>query len=109
MSVPREGDLLDVVSMQALSSAIASDNESPVFVDVGGGFGHQCARLTGRFPELKGRVVLQDRAETIQIAPPIKGVTAMAHEFFMPQVVKGKWIVHYCSLTFPHPRYVLQG
>ncbi|RAL65616.1 hypothetical protein DID88_005288 [Monilinia fructigena] len=59
MSVPREGDWLDVV---------------PTIT---------------RFPELENRIVLQDRPETIKIAPPIKGVKAMAHNFFTPQIVIG--------------------
>ncbi|KAG4030616.1 hypothetical protein MFRU_011g00740 [Monilinia fructicola] len=51
--------------------------------------GQQCARLAARFPELENRIVLQDRPETIKIAPSIKGVKAMAHDFFTPQVVIG--------------------
>jgi hypothetical protein len=84
MSVPREGDWLDVVPN------IGESKSDIVLVDVGGGMGQQCARLVARFPELENRVVLQDRAETIKIAPTIKGVKAMAHNFFTPQVVNGK-------------------
>ncbi|KAI1372125.1 hypothetical protein F4677DRAFT_274912 [Hypoxylon crocopeplum] len=83
MSVPREGDWLDVVSLPP------AEGGKPVFVDVGGGMGHQCARLTARFPALEGSVILQDRPETIAIAPTIPGVKAMGHNFFGEQTVKG--------------------
>lgn len=84
MSIPREGDWLDVVP------TISEGKSDVVLVDVGGGMGQQCARLAARFPELENRIVLQDRPETIKIAPSIKGVKAMAHDFFTPQVVIGK-------------------
>ncbi|KAI1345327.1 S-adenosyl-L-methionine-dependent methyltransferase [Xylaria sp. FL0043] len=60
------------------------------FVDVGGGFGHQCHILSSRFPELlKGRIVLQDLKETIVNIPPIfEGFEKMEHDFFTPQPVK---------------------
>jgi hypothetical protein len=96
MSVPREGDWLDVVSFPVTTDT--KSHERPVFVDVGGGFGHQCARLTNRYPELEGRVILQDRAETIAIAPPMRGVEATAHDFFGPQVVKGECYLSSVSL-----------
>ncbi|KAI2627784.1 hypothetical protein GGR54DRAFT_636906 [Hypoxylon sp. NC1633] len=83
MSVPREGDWLDVVSMPA------PEGPAPVFVDVGGGMGHQCARLAAKFPQLEGSIILQDRPETIAIAPTIPGVKAMGHNFFKDQVVTG--------------------
>ncbi|KAA8570871.1 hypothetical protein EYC84_000260 [Monilinia fructicola] len=83
MSIPREGDWLDVVP------TISEGKSDVVLVDVGGGMGQQCARLAARFPELENRIVLQDRPETIKIAPSIKGVKAMAHDFFTPQVVIG--------------------
>lgn len=83
MSIPREGDWLDVVPMPV------DAGKEPVFVDVGGGMGHQCARLTAKLPALQGRVVLQDRPETISIAPAIPGVQAMGHDFFKDQTVKG--------------------
>ncbi|RMZ75890.1 hypothetical protein DV738_g5206, partial [Chaetothyriales sp. CBS 135597] len=86
MVLPRDDNWFDVVPLSELSSG---DPEAPAFVDVGGGFGHQCARLTARFPELRGRVVLQDRAEVIEAGQPIEGVKAMAHDFFTPQVIKG--------------------
>jgi hypothetical protein len=109
MSVPREGDWLDVLPVPSLKPAEDGGDNQVVFVDVGGGFGHQCARLTDKYPEFKGHVVLQDRPEAIAVAPPIPGVQAMAHDFFTPQTVKGscyrlRSLLPFCmSISTPWP------
>lgn len=61
------------------------------FVDVGGGFGHQCHVLFSRFPKLLGgKIVLQDLKETLANIPPVfEGFEKMEHNFFTPQPVKG--------------------
>ena len=87
MSVPREGDWLDVVPFMQETTSL--EPERVHFVDVGGSFGHQCARLKAKYPDLPGRIVLQDLPETIKQARPIEGVEFMAHDFFTPQPVKG--------------------
>jgi O-methyltransferase domain len=63
--------------------------ERPVFVDVGGGLGHQCAALKGTYPELPGRVILQDLPHAIQVAMTTPGVEDTVHDFFQPQPVEG--------------------
>lgn len=87
MSIPRDGEWLDVFSVPSLASSITPDQV--LFVDVGGNRGHQCARLRAKYPDLPGRIIVQDLPETIQHAPPIQGVEFMVHNFFMPQPVKG--------------------
>jgi demethylsterigmatocystin 6-O-methyltransferase len=89
MSVPRSGNWLDVVPFDDTLQSKAFGNR-PVFVDIGGSIGHQCARLISRYPKLSGRIILQDLPETIRNAPPINGVKAMVHDFFKPQPIKGK-------------------
>lgn len=77
--------------------AFGGEREEVVLVDVGGGFGHQCAGLLGAFPgQLKGKLVLQDLPQTIAMFPPPAqaglaqgGVVVQAHDFFAPQPVKG--------------------
>ncbi|KAF2420224.1 S-adenosyl-L-methionine-dependent methyltransferase [Tothia fuscella] len=99
MSVPREGDWLDVVPMADVTEQVlAADPERTVFVDVGGSVGHQCARLTTKLPQLKGHVVLQDLKETIDNVPAIDGVQAMAHDFFTPEPVKGARCYYLCTV-----------
>lgn len=64
-----------------------------VLVDVGGGFGHQCAALLGAFPQLKGKLVLQDLPQALAHLPPgmaiPEGIEAVGHDFFQEQPIKG--------------------
>ena len=64
--------------------------DAPVFVNVGGGIGHQCAEFKARYPNVPGNVILQDLPEVIAQALATPGVENMAHDFFKPQPVKGK-------------------
>ncbi|KAI4128674.1 MAG: hypothetical protein LQ338_002620 [Usnochroma carphineum] len=68
------------------------DHESSAVtvVDVGGGLGHGLMEIKGKFPDMKGRLVLQDLPSTIQQAGDGGGVfEPMSHDFFTPQPIKG--------------------
>jgi O-methyltransferase domain len=65
------------------------DPQKPVFIDIGGGIGHQCAELKAKYPELPGRVILQDLPHCIDHALPTPGVESTVADFFQPQPVKG--------------------
>ena len=65
------------------------DPTAPVYVNMGGGIGHQCAQFKERFPHVQGRVILQDLSHSIDKALPTPGVENMVHNFFEPQPVKG--------------------
>lgn len=66
------------------------DPEAPIFVDVGGNVGHQCARFKDLFPDLNGRVVLQDLPAAIEKSLPTPGVERIVHDFYTPQPIKGQ-------------------
>lgn len=70
-----------------------------VFVDVGGGFGHQSLSVKGAFPDVKGKIVLQDLPQTLQFVPPMDDIEVMPHNFFEPQVVKGNAMFLFDSTT----------
>ena len=76
--------------LQVLDAAAeqAGEHESPFFVDVGGGQGHQCIQFLKMYPALKGRVVLQDLSEAVSKSN-IDGVTIQEQDFFTEQSVKG--------------------
>ena len=70
--------------------ASGSTPEMPIFVDVGGGNGHQCALLQKKFPSLKGKIVLQDRPAVLEKAVTDEKVERMSYDYLTPQPVKGE-------------------
>lgn len=89
---------LDVYPVEEM--ARSPGPEEPLFVDVGGGLGHQCIALRERFPHLKGRVILQDIPQTLTHAIHHDEVEIMVQDFFQPQAIKGTS----CSRSnFPPP------
>ncbi|KAJ5082209.1 hypothetical protein N7532_011252 [Penicillium argentinense] len=66
------------------------DDGSAFVVDVGGNTGIDISHVHKKHPELPaGSLVLQDLPEIIVNAQIDKKVTAMAHDFFLPQPVRG--------------------
>lgn len=82
------------------AEAAGKPAEQPLYVDIGGGIGHQCKQFKDKFPNLLGRVVLQDLPHSIARAFPTPGVENMAHDFFTPQPVLGKELKSFCSMRF---------
>ena len=78
---------LSVYPIQEEAAAI--DPERALFIDVGGGMGPQCRELKLKFPNLPGRIILQDLAAMIRYVPPTEGIETMEYDFFTPQPVKG--------------------
>ena len=74
------------------------DEKAVTMVDVGGGLGQELLGLKKKYPELPGRLVLQDLAETIKGVPETTVFEPTAHDFFTPQPVKGQCI---CSVCYP--------
>lgn len=66
-----------------------SGPDDMVFVDVGGGFGHQCLDLRKRYPNLQGRVILQDLEHPIGGRLEYASVEGMVHDAFKTQPIKG--------------------
>ena len=84
-------DWLDVVDYQRYTHGSTAD--TPIFVDIGGGIGRQCALLKYKLPNAPGRVILQDLEVVIPHALPTPGVEKVAHDFWKEQPVKG---IDYC-------------
>lgn len=60
-----------------------------VLVNISGGRGHECEAIRARYPVLPGRMVLQDNADNIAHALPVRGMDVMIHDIFSPQPIKG--------------------
>ncbi|KAJ6439554.1 O-methyltransferase [Purpureocillium lavendulum] len=103
-------------------------SSGPLLVDVGGNVGYQLVEFHKRFPDLHGRLVLQDRASVIASAPASAwdalpaAVTVLAHDFFTPQpaACRGarayymRFILHdwpdaQCAVILSHLRDAMAG
>ena len=66
-----------------------------LLVDVGGSTGHDLTEFHQKWPQLPGRLILQDLPEVVEEAKT-KGLPSpiepMAHDFFTPQPVNGMQI-----------------
>ena len=80
---------LNVFSMEQFYGQEMSNSTVPLFVDIGGGIGHQCAALRARFPSMKSRVILQDLPFAIEHALPTEGVENTVLDFWGEQPIKG--------------------
>lgn len=78
---------LDVIPFEA-EYGQSTDNETPLFVDVGGGNGQQCISLRDKYPALKGRVILQDRPPVLEKAITGPGIEKMSYDYLTEQPVK---------------------
>ena len=73
-------------------SGASSGANDILLVDVGGGNGHDLIRFLNKYPSAWGRLILQDLPNLIQNLEGLSpGIQAMGHDFFTPQVIKGKW------------------
>lgn len=64
-------------------------NDRAMFIDIGGGIGHDIMEFRKRFPNLPGRFVLQDLPDVINNVPKplINGIEAVSYDMFTPQPV----------------------
>ncbi|KAL8714652.1 MAG: hypothetical protein Q9220_001601 [cf. Caloplaca sp. 1 TL-2023] len=93
--------------LEAFPPAFLTDDqanpETPVFVDVGGGIGHQCVALKTRYPELKRRIILQDLPPVIQHAFSMAGIECMPHDFRLEQPIKGASYYYLRNVLHDYP------
>jgi hypothetical protein len=73
----------------------ASTPETPIFVDVGGGIGHQSELVRKNFRDIQGRVILQDRPNVLAKADVGDSIEKMAYDYLTPQPVKGARIYYF--------------
>ncbi|KAI0428314.1 S-adenosyl-L-methionine-dependent methyltransferase [Xylaria sp. FL1042] len=79
------------------------DPEKPVYVNIGGGVGHQCAQFLEKYPQVPGRVILQDLPHSIDKALPTPRVENLAHDFFNPQPIEGANFYYLRGVLHNHP------
>lgn len=76
----------------------------PLLVDVGGGLGHDLVAFKRKYPNLPGRLIVQDLPiviDDVKDLPP--GIEAMAYDFFKPQPVKGARVYYLRTVLHDWP------
>ncbi|KKY20674.1 putative sterigmatocystin 8-o-methyltransferase [Phaeomoniella chlamydospora] len=74
---------------KVLIEGFRHSDAAPLLVDVGGGCGHDLAALSRRYPNLPGRLVLQDLPHVINDVPNLdEMIEKMPYDFLTPQPVK---------------------
>lgn len=91
MALRREPEHTWLAVYPVAEEAKGWDSSRPIYVNMGGGIGHQCAQFKAYFPDVPGRVILQDLPYTIEKALPTPDVENMAHNFFEPQPIVGEF------------------
>lgn len=89
MALQRSQHWTDSYPVQKEVGSFTPASESALLVDVGGGFGQQALGFKTAFPELPGRIIVQDISSTLDVAKPIPGVEFMVQDFFRPQHIHG--------------------
>lgn len=73
------------------SEANIKDDKDVLMVDIGGGQGQDVTLFRKRYPDLSGRLILQDTPQVIQQAGDLPhGIEGMPYNFFTPQPIKGQ-------------------
>lgn len=78
---------LDSYPIEQRSQGLAP--KQTLFVDIGGGIGHQCIALRERLSAVKNKVILQDLDVVVAQAIKHEGVETMAYDFWQLQPIKG--------------------
>jgi hypothetical protein len=83
------GSWLDVYPVERILEG--ADPEAVLFVDVGGGFGHDTEKLHKRNPDAQVKLVVQDLPPVIKAGQGKvnSAIQMMAHDFFTPQPIQG--------------------
>lgn len=78
---------------QELVTGFSNEVNAVMFVDVGGGYGHEIQEIKKRYPHLPGRMILQDLPDTINQITAAPDTEAMAYNFFTPQLIRGDHLI----------------
>lgn len=99
MSIRRQGAQETWLSVYPVEEETHSwTPDKAVYVNIGGNVGMQNAEFKAKYPNVVGRVILQDRPENIAKAIQTPGVENIAYDFFTPQPIIG---IHVTYLVFP--------
>ncbi|KAE8312558.1 S-adenosyl-L-methionine-dependent methyltransferase [Aspergillus transmontanensis] len=108
MSSRRQGkpSWFDVYPVERLTHGALEHDDAVFLVDVGGNQGHDLIRFREKYPDVTGRLVLQDLPKVVASAPAGEQVEAMAYSFLDPQPVKGARAYYFRAIFHDWPDYI---
>ena len=80
-----------------------TEHDTVFLVDIGGGKGHDLQEVCGKYPDLPGKLVLQDVKDVIEEAEGSgldEKIVPMEHDFFTKQPITGMF-GNTASRTYP--------
>ena len=90
MGISRMNRGEDWFEFYPVENKLRAAEDKPLLIDIGGGLGHDLIALKSKFPNLSGRLIVQDLPIVIENVKDLpSGIEAMQHDFFTPQPVKG--------------------
>ena len=94
-------ELLDIYPAdENLLQGFDSSHGIVLFVDVGGGRGHEIEKFQERFPQEKSQMVLQDLPHILEEVPDSSTMEHMAYVKLMGRTTCSKHVATTCSLTW---------
>ncbi|KAI0860629.1 S-adenosyl-L-methionine-dependent methyltransferase [Xylaria cubensis] len=109
MTVPRTTQEEDFVNLYPFEAVFADSNVDDIlFVDIGGGLGHQAMRVRSAFPRSRGRIILQDLPQVTSkiTAGSLLDVEIMDHDMAHPQPVKNARVYYLRGVLHNHADHV---
>jgi demethylsterigmatocystin 6-O-methyltransferase len=88
MALQRGNDWIESFPVEKEIGSFSAEPEKAILVDVGGGFGQQAITFKTKFPNLPGRIIVQDIPSTLDQAKPVDGIEFLVHDFFQPQPIQ---------------------
>lgn len=87
MALQKTGEEETFVLSYPVSERLSNeDPERVLFVDVGGGVGHQTIKFRDRAAQLKGKLVVEDLPAVLEQASELpQDIVQVGHDFFKPQ------------------------
>lgn len=80
------------------------DPSQTLLVDIGGGIGHDLVIFKNRFPNLSGKLILQDLPTVVEAARDLPtGIEAIGYDFFNPQPVTGAKVYYLRTVLHDWP------
>jgi hypothetical protein len=81
---------LDYFPISTQVDDLRTDEKAVTLVDIGGNLGHDIQVFQERFPDIGGRLVLQDLKEVVDANKTVlEGIEKVEYDFFTPQPIKG--------------------